>query len=103
VIGDWKTGKKYYANEEQIEIGAISDFASTKFSQRNNRERHIPIHDLIEHEVDEIWVIQINSSTCARVPTETHEILDRRNEATVIYARASSRTRSATREACVSL
>jgi NTE family protein len=38
-----------------------------------------PIHVLIEHELDEIWVIQINSSTCARVPTETHEILDRRN------------------------
>jgi NTE family protein len=38
-----------------------------------------PIHDLIEQELDEIWVIQINSSTCARVPTETHEILDRRN------------------------
>jgi len=38
-----------------------------------------PIHDLIEHDLDEIWVIQINSSTCARVPTETHEILDRRN------------------------
>jgi NTE family protein len=38
-----------------------------------------PIHDLIEHELNEIWVIQINSSTCARVPTETHEILDRRN------------------------
>ena len=38
-----------------------------------------PIHDLIEHELDEIWVVQINSSTCTRVPTETHEILDRRN------------------------
>jgi NTE family protein len=38
-----------------------------------------PIHDLIEHDLDEIWVVQINSSTCARVPTETHEILDRRN------------------------
>jgi NTE family protein len=38
-----------------------------------------PIHDFIEYEVDEIWVIQINSSTCARIPTETHEILDRRN------------------------
>jgi len=38
-----------------------------------------PIHDFIDYEVDEIWVIQINSSTCARVPTETHEILDRRN------------------------
>jgi NTE family protein len=39
-----------------------------------------PIHDLIELQVDEIWLVQINSSTCARVPTETHEILDRRNE-----------------------
>lgn len=39
-----------------------------------------PIHDLIDHGVDEIWLIQINSSTCARVPTETHEISDRRNE-----------------------
>ncbi len=38
-----------------------------------------PIHNLVEHHVDEIWVIQINSSTCARVPTDTHEILDRRN------------------------
>ena len=39
-----------------------------------------PIHDLVKHRIDELWVIQINSSTCARVPTETHEILDRRNE-----------------------
>jgi NTE family protein len=38
-----------------------------------------PIHDLLEHQIDEIWLIQINSSTCARVPLETHEILDRRN------------------------
>jgi NTE family protein len=39
-----------------------------------------PIHDLImEHQIDELWVVQINSSTCSRVPTETHEILDRRN------------------------
>jgi NTE family protein len=38
-----------------------------------------PIHDLVDHDIDEIWLIQINSSTCARVPTETHEILDRRN------------------------
>jgi NTE family protein len=38
-----------------------------------------PIHNLVEHHIDELWVIQINSSTCARVPTETHEILDRRN------------------------
>ena len=39
-----------------------------------------PIHDLTEHNINELWVIQINPSTCARVPTETHEILDRRNE-----------------------
>jgi NTE family protein len=39
-----------------------------------------PIHDLIEHQIDELWIVQINPSTCARVPTETHEILDRRNE-----------------------
>jgi NTE family protein len=38
-----------------------------------------PIHHLLEHQIDEIWLIQINSSTCARIPTETHEILDRRN------------------------
>ena len=39
-----------------------------------------PIHDLIEFQIDELWIVQINPSTCARVPTETHEILDRRNE-----------------------
>jgi NTE family protein len=39
-----------------------------------------PIHDLVDHTLDELWVIQINSSTCLRIPTETHEILDRRNE-----------------------
>jgi NTE family protein len=39
-----------------------------------------PIHQLVRHMIDELWLIQINSSTCARVPTETHEILDRRNE-----------------------
>ena len=39
-----------------------------------------PIHDLTDHNINELWVIQINPSTCARVPTETHEILDRRNE-----------------------
>ena len=38
-----------------------------------------PIHDLLELRIDELWVIQINSSTCARVPSETHEIFDRRN------------------------
>ena len=39
-----------------------------------------PIHDLMVHDIDELWLIQINASACARVPTETHEILDRRNE-----------------------
>lgn len=38
-----------------------------------------PIHDLIDYQIDELWLIQINLSTCPRVPTETHEILDRRN------------------------
>ena len=38
-----------------------------------------PIFELTEHDVNEIWVIQINPSTCTNVPTETHEILDRRN------------------------
>ena len=38
-----------------------------------------PIHDLFELKLDELWLIQINSSTCARIPSETHEILDRRN------------------------
>ena len=38
-----------------------------------------PIHDLIDEVLDELWLIQINSSTCSRVPTETHEIMDRRN------------------------
>ncbi len=39
-----------------------------------------PIHDLTHYNINELWVIQINPSTCARVPTETHEIIDRRNE-----------------------
>jgi NTE family protein len=38
-----------------------------------------PINDLVYHHIDELWLIQINQSTCPRVPTETHEILDRRN------------------------
>jgi NTE family protein len=38
-----------------------------------------PIDDLIDRQLDELWIIQINSSTCAGVPTETHEIMDRRN------------------------
>jgi NTE family protein len=39
-----------------------------------------PIHDLTDHDINELWVIQINPSTCARVPAEMHEITDRRNE-----------------------
>jgi NTE family protein len=38
-----------------------------------------PIDDFIDEEIDELWIIQINASTCAAVPTETHEIMDRRN------------------------
>jgi NTE family protein len=38
-----------------------------------------PIDDLIDRQIDELWIIQINSSTCPGVPTETHEIMDRRN------------------------
>jgi len=39
-----------------------------------------PIKDLVRHQIDELWLIQINSSTCLRVPTEPHEIADRRNQ-----------------------
>lgn len=38
-----------------------------------------PIRDLLQFRPEEIWVIQINPVTRATVPTETHEILDRRN------------------------
>jgi NTE family protein len=38
-----------------------------------------PIKDLVHQQIDELWLIQINSSTCLRVPTEAHEIADRRN------------------------
>jgi NTE family protein len=38
-----------------------------------------PIHDLAYHNPDELWLIQINPSTIARIPTYNHEILDRRN------------------------
>jgi NTE family protein len=38
-----------------------------------------PIHDLAYHDIDELWLIQINPSTCAKIPTSNHEILDRRN------------------------
>jgi NTE family protein len=39
-----------------------------------------PIHELTHHNINELWVIQINPSACAQVPTETHAIHDRRNE-----------------------
>jgi NTE family protein len=39
-----------------------------------------PIHDLINYDINELWLIQINRSTCASEPTENQEILDRRNE-----------------------
>jgi NTE family protein len=39
-----------------------------------------PIHDLTDYNINELWVIQINPSAVDRVPTETHEIVDRRNE-----------------------
>ena len=39
-----------------------------------------PIHDLTDYNINELWVIQINPTACAKVPTETHDILDRRNE-----------------------
>lgn len=38
-----------------------------------------PIDHLIDMSLDEIWIVQINSSTCPAIPTETHQILDRRN------------------------
>lgn len=38
-----------------------------------------PIHDLAHFGIDELWLIQINPSTISGVPTQTHEILDRRN------------------------
>jgi NTE family protein len=39
-----------------------------------------PIHDLTDHDINELWLIQINPSTCAKIPVETHEIVDRRDE-----------------------
>lgn len=39
-----------------------------------------PIHDLTDYNINELWVIQINPSSCSTVPTQTHEIIDRRNE-----------------------
>jgi NTE family protein len=39
-----------------------------------------PIHDLTRFNINELWVIQINPTAAARVPTEMREIEDRRNE-----------------------
>ena len=39
-----------------------------------------PIHDLTDSNINEIWLIQINPSTCAQVPMEPHQIADRRNQ-----------------------
>jgi NTE family protein len=39
-----------------------------------------PIHDLTHHDINELWVIQINPSACAELPKESHAISDRRNE-----------------------
>jgi NTE family protein len=39
-----------------------------------------PIKDLVDYQLDEIWVIQINPSRSAEVPTQIHQIFDRRNE-----------------------
>jgi NTE family protein len=39
-----------------------------------------PIHDLTDYNINELWVIQINPSSCSAVPTEPHDIIDRRNE-----------------------
>jgi NTE family protein len=38
-----------------------------------------PIHDLTDHQIDELWLVQINPSAIAGVPKVTHQILDRRN------------------------
>jgi NTE family protein len=39
-----------------------------------------PIKDLLAHQLDELWVIQINPSTSSQVPTHGHQIFDRRNQ-----------------------
>lgn len=38
-----------------------------------------PIHDLTDHHIDELWLVQINPSAIAGVPETTHQIFDRRN------------------------
>jgi len=39
-----------------------------------------PIKGLVEHQLDELWVIQINPSTVSEIPTQPHQIFDRRNQ-----------------------
>jgi NTE family protein len=39
-----------------------------------------PIKSLVAHQLDELWVIQINPSTSSTVPTQPHQIFDRRNQ-----------------------
>lgn len=39
-----------------------------------------PIHDLTDHDLHELWIIQINPSLISKLPTQTHEIMDRRNQ-----------------------
>jgi NTE family protein len=38
-----------------------------------------PIHDLVQFNINELWVIQINASACIEVPKQVGEIKDRRN------------------------
>jgi NTE family protein len=39
-----------------------------------------PIKNLLDNQLDELWVIQINPSTSSQVPTRGHQIFDRRNQ-----------------------
>ncbi|MCB4767991.1 patatin-like phospholipase family protein [Ancylobacter sp. Lp-2] len=39
-----------------------------------------PIRNLVFLDIDELWVVQINPTNCARVPMTMGEIIDRRNE-----------------------
>ncbi|MBX3433515.1 MAG: patatin-like phospholipase family protein [Pirellulales bacterium] len=38
-----------------------------------------PIHDLVDFNINELWLIQINPSACSQVPTQVEAIKDRRN------------------------
>ncbi|MFO0960920.1 MAG: patatin-like phospholipase family protein [Isosphaeraceae bacterium] len=56
-----------------VEIPGYGSYWDGLFSQNP------PVHDLSDHNINELWVIQINPSACARVPMQIHEINDRRN------------------------